>query len=915
MSSSRSAQQRGNKQFLPSYKRQHNTKWHIKKKNSNISSDNNNNNNNQIRRRVSKNNNNSTINKSFHSYKSNDDIDIPPTKWMELHCEGEPPSPRKGMSCNFWKATGLYVFFGGANEGAGVAFTTYNDVYTYGVNTDIWQKKETYGDIPYPRYLHLSVIIQNTLYVIAGKGKKRSGHSKLSKNESFYDAYELNLNTWTWNRIGNNINTGLSMILKYPLYKCFPLNWNSNNGGIIIFGGGSGNDNNKTRKSSSRNGLLDHFYLNLSSGTYLTPMASGEVPSNRYACSIVQHFSSIHALPIMSTMSNGMHDDGHGVNNCCFIMFGGMNGKQRFADTYIFFPNHGGAGKWERLETINPPTARYGHTAIIVNNVMMVVGGFNEGWRNDVHCLDLSSLVWYEPDELARHTLPPRESHISFLLRNNLIIFGGSCWPICRNDMQCLMNTDDIVNDCKRKAIMSFTNGYTTSSNTNNSNNNKGDDDDDDNDDDTDDNNSNSSDRIERKVSNNSYYKKQKLGGGGKLIKANIKKKSSSNDSIGNNLNSDYVFTNNDNGNGGMRSRSSSSSSNVDNNNPMIKLAAAPASHLKKNRPESPRTMALTMSMSPSYNTVKKRLSKGKSGVTSRSLNSSIGDYYSSSPKQRTTSPYTVEFDASNVNQSRVTFPSILGKNRNKKSGAGVFLTELDRSPSKSPVKRLSSNNNMMETNSSPIHFDADHSYESKVKYVKTNMRESEELQQNIESIRVPLMKLKKVVETGETNARLDKVKHDAEILNESKAINSLKKKEQKARLKVEEMMNALGEATKIYKENEKRVQQQQQMKDTSMKLQQEATDTINRLQDDLQKLYLAGDKISEEDLQLTQDITHLKGQLKKQREEKDNMKKKLQTIKEQRKLAEKEVEEQRNNIMILRKESEMLTADLKGRV
>ena len=56
-----------------------------------------------------------------------------------------------------------------------------------------------------------------------------------------------------------------------------------------------------------------------------------------------------------------------------------------------------------------------------------------------------------------------------------------------------------------------------------------------------------------------------------------------------------------------------------------------------------------------------------------------------------------------------------------------------------------------------------------------------------------------------------------------------------------------------------------------------------------------------------------MKALLKTQRQKKDEMKQHLHDVQEQRKLAEKEVEEQQRNLEILRLESEMLYADLKG--
>ena len=117
-----------------------------------------------------------------------------------------------------------------------------------------------------------------------------------------------------------------------------------------------------------------------------------------------------------------------------------------------------------------------------------------------------------------------------------------------------------------------------------------------------------------------------------------------------------------------------------------------------------------------------------------------------------------------------------------------------------------------------------------------------------------------------------------------------------------------------MYKDNEKRVLQQQRMKEESMKLQHEAADTINRLKADLNQLFMSGDKFHEEEKQLTQDIANLKTLLKKQREEKDNMKKKLETVQNERKLAEAKVLDQQNTLTVLRKHYEMLQSDLNGR-
>ena len=315
--------------------------------------------------------------------------------------------------------------------------------------------------------------------------------------------------------------------------------------------------------------------------------------------------------------------------------------------------------------------------------------------------------------------------------------------------------------------------------------------------------------------------------------------------------------------------------------------------------------------MSPSYHAVKKHLSAGNANnnvhgkAHTRGLNSSMGEYYNA--KKRSSSPYTLESVNNYPNQQRTTFPSILGKSR--VSGTSTFMTELEKSPersrSKSPIKRRM---HKMHNN-----LNNDVTYEAKMQVVETNMQRANKLTQTIEELRGPLMQLKKNVETEEANTEQTKKAHETTVLNEKKTINALRKKEEKVRVKVGEMLRALDEATHINKENEKQLLQQKRLKDNAMKAQQEATNTINRLKDDLEKLYTAGDKISEEDMQLSQDIMHLKALLKTQRKKKDDMKQHLHDVQERRKLAEKEVEEQQKNLELLRLESEMLYADLKG--
>jgi N-acetylneuraminic acid mutarotase len=73
----------------------------------------------------------------------------------------------------------------------------------------------------------------------------------------------------------------------------------------------------------------------------------------------------------------------------------------------------------------NVPTTRWGHGATVLNQTkLLVLGGRNENDVNDLYCFDIEAMQWQQLD--VGHPLPkPRRRHSCILISNCLVMFGG----------------------------------------------------------------------------------------------------------------------------------------------------------------------------------------------------------------------------------------------------------------------------------------------------------------------------------------------------------------------------------------------------------------------------------------------------------------------------------------------------------
>ncbi|KAI7862586.1 hypothetical protein BDF14DRAFT_1853469, partial [Spinellus fusiger] len=83
--------------------------------------------------------------------------------------------------------------------------------------------------------------------------------------------------------------------------------------------------------------------------------------------------------------------------------------------------------RWEAIKSVKgiSPCKRYGHTATLWNNCILVFGGCNEfqEYCNDLHVFDLEKLTWFQPKTTGH--IPARYLHSTIVYQDKLFVYGG----------------------------------------------------------------------------------------------------------------------------------------------------------------------------------------------------------------------------------------------------------------------------------------------------------------------------------------------------------------------------------------------------------------------------------------------------------------------------------------------------------
>ncbi|KAI9025802.1 hypothetical protein CLU79DRAFT_803457 [Phycomyces nitens] len=171
------------------------------------------------------------------------------------------------------------------------------------------------------------------------------------------------------------------------------------------------------------------YILDMDTLTWAKPRTSGHAPPpcRAHSCTVVER------------------DSGGGKRTHYLYVFGGGDGPNYFNDIPIAYQTLIPLYCWtdtlvwtKPLVEGTPPSPRRAHTTCLWNNKIIVVGG-GDGARAlaDVHALDISDLNTPSWTQLDPSGHPPiaRGYHTSNLVKDKLIVFGGSDGHECFNDV------------------------------------------------------------------------------------------------------------------------------------------------------------------------------------------------------------------------------------------------------------------------------------------------------------------------------------------------------------------------------------------------------------------------------------------------------------------------------------------------
>jgi|GEM_PF-3324194 len=379
--------------------------------------------------------------------------------WTQKSPTGGPPAARYNHTCIEYNGK-MYLF--GGEDTIPVTPTYYNDIWELNLSTFVWTQKSPTGGPPAARTQHVAAEDNGKLYIHAGHDQSYT---------TVNDFWELNLSTFVWTQLSPP-GTVPSARLRHSAvtYRRY----------MVIFGGGgpinevwkydfiNGLWKQETSGATARDGhvsIVDDYnrmlvfagyngtsYLNdlyaddnlfyYDTGFLLTDvMDVGQVPTVPGEWQIGDKKPSGTDLIYKASASDSTNFDvwlqweiGYSpqereqasliTRSSKFYLFGGRDGSTYYNDVWEYNP---ATKTWSLITTTGTaPSSRCGHRAIIYNSTnMYVIGGYNgSSYYNDVHELNLSTLVWTQKSPSGG---PPatRAYHSATLAGSNITVFGG----------------------------------------------------------------------------------------------------------------------------------------------------------------------------------------------------------------------------------------------------------------------------------------------------------------------------------------------------------------------------------------------------------------------------------------------------------------------------------------------------------
>jgi host cell factor len=308
------------------------------------------------------------------------------------------------------------VSFGGhylAGEGK---FDYLDETWLLDVEKLVWHKMVCSGQIPGPRYGHSAHIFGSRMFIFGGKGPG---------GVVYNDVYFLDLIEWIWvpvSSVGSSPSARYAYLIAYineTVLYMYHLSFHSFFirffhaseivGRKIVIHGGWNEDE----------VLSDMWIFNTDSFAWMQPKTTGFAPSPRYG----------HSL--------NLTPDGR------LIVFGGCNiAKDTYIPKYLDDLRQLDTDTmiWTRPRTHGIiPTGRYGHSALLMSDGMIVVfGGWGKGGcqcqealggqspARTLHVLDTKTMSWYSPRRLGTKPWKHQFNHGACRSgQSSILTFGG----------------------------------------------------------------------------------------------------------------------------------------------------------------------------------------------------------------------------------------------------------------------------------------------------------------------------------------------------------------------------------------------------------------------------------------------------------------------------------------------------------
>ena len=119
--------------------------------------------------------------------------------WKKLSPSGKAPLFR--LSTSSWAYKGDIYFFGGVDPYQG--FTSYNEVFSYNIATNLWKWPAVGGDLPSQRCWPWIIIRDETVFLFGG-----SRHYNRIENTIYNDLHTLDMSNMIWRKVHGNLTTG-----------------------------------------------------------------------------------------------------------------------------------------------------------------------------------------------------------------------------------------------------------------------------------------------------------------------------------------------------------------------------------------------------------------------------------------------------------------------------------------------------------------------------------------------------------------------------------------------------------------------------------------------------------------------------------------------------------------------------------